>query len=277
MRRFQVSEKFAGQKGPCPKCGHIIEIPKEKVIIHAPDEIIVEGKKVKNPEFVRPIERESFSFTRRQIIVNIVGACCIVLFAYLFHFLGSGIVKWSAATLGILVTAFALARTSYILVRNPDDLEIFLGRELFRKSAFTAIGYTIAWLVLEVFLFYFNPGLYVVLFLVPIVFLASFIPLIFFDTDYSDSCMLFIVFVLVIVLLRGIMFAPEGWIWKPVSKFKQESTKKELGIEDFPTTTVAPDEQTEPETVTEQSPLSPREKPKLSREAPNTKELLKQR
>jgi phage FluMu protein Com len=39
MKRFSVADKFAGQKGPCPKCKHIITIPKkeEEVIIHAPD------------------------------------------------------------------------------------------------------------------------------------------------------------------------------------------------------------------------------------------------
>ena len=38
--RFQVSEKFAGKQGPCPKCKSIITIPKveEQVQIHAPEE-----------------------------------------------------------------------------------------------------------------------------------------------------------------------------------------------------------------------------------------------
>ena len=64
MRRFEVADRFAGKKGPCPRCGHIIEIPKEQVVVHAPDEMIIEGRKVKNPDFVRPIERSPFAFTR---------------------------------------------------------------------------------------------------------------------------------------------------------------------------------------------------------------------
>lgn len=216
MRRFEVADRFAGKKGPCPRCGHIIEIPKEQVVVHAPDEMIIEGRKVKNPDFVRPIERSQYAFTRGQIIANFVGALVLLLGAYLFHFLGVGVTKWVAGTLGIFVAAFALARSGYILVRNPDDLEMFLGNRLNKKAVIVALGYTAAWLIFEILFFIFDPGFYFFVILLPITILASFIPLVVFDTDYGDSFMLFVIFVLCVVLLRGIMFAPEGWIWQKV-------------------------------------------------------------
>jgi hypothetical protein len=39
LKRFSVADKYAGQKGPCPKCKTIITIPKkeEEVIIHSPE------------------------------------------------------------------------------------------------------------------------------------------------------------------------------------------------------------------------------------------------
>ena len=39
LKRFSVADKFAGQKGPCPKCKAVITIPKkeDEVVIHAPD------------------------------------------------------------------------------------------------------------------------------------------------------------------------------------------------------------------------------------------------
>ena len=39
LKRFSVADKFAGQKGPCPKCKEIITIPKkeDEVIIHTPE------------------------------------------------------------------------------------------------------------------------------------------------------------------------------------------------------------------------------------------------
>ncbi len=37
--RFNVSDKFAGREGPCPKCKKVIRIPdkNEEVVIHAPE------------------------------------------------------------------------------------------------------------------------------------------------------------------------------------------------------------------------------------------------
>ena len=39
LKRFSVADKFAGKKGPCPKCKKIITIPKkeDEVVIHAPE------------------------------------------------------------------------------------------------------------------------------------------------------------------------------------------------------------------------------------------------
>lgn len=230
MRRFEVSERFAGKKGPCPKCGHMIEIPKENVVIHAPDEIIIEGKKVKNPDFVRPIEREAFAFTRKQIVANIIGMFVILAFAWLFHFLGSGPLKWMAGTAGIFVVAFELAKAGYILVRDPDDLEIFLGRELFRKSCMVALGYVAAWLIFEALIFFLNPGFFFFFYLVPIAALAAFIPLIVFDTDFGDSFMLFVIFALCVTLIRGMMFYPDGWIWKPIPPIVREKVLEEIPV-----------------------------------------------
>src|SRR5437773_10569668 len=57
--RFQVSEKFAGQKGPCPKCKNPINIPKleDEVKIHAPEEFGAGGKDAKGRPVLKPIER----------------------------------------------------------------------------------------------------------------------------------------------------------------------------------------------------------------------------
>ena len=38
LTRFSVADKYAGQKGPCPKCKTVITIPKkeDEVVIHTP-------------------------------------------------------------------------------------------------------------------------------------------------------------------------------------------------------------------------------------------------
>ena len=262
MRRFEVSDRFAGKKGPCPKCGHIIEIPKENVIVHAPDEIIVEGRKVKNPDFVRPIEREPYAFTRGQLIFNGVLAVVVLSFACLFSFLGSGPMKWLAAALGIFVVACPMAKYGYIMVRNPDDLEIFLGRELYKKAFFVALGYTLCWFLFELTLLYLNPGFFFFLYLIPIAILASFVPLVVFDTDFGDSLMLFMLYVLLIILLRGLMFSPDGWIWQTIDN---------RYLREIPLPAVVEASDTSAPKVPSAIPV----RPKLDPKAPNPSEALK--
>ena len=86
MTQFEVSDRFAGKKGPCPKCGHIIEIPKQNVTIVSPDELVVDGKKVQNPDHIRPIEPKSYSFTASAILVNLSVLTAVLAVALVFHF-----------------------------------------------------------------------------------------------------------------------------------------------------------------------------------------------
>src|SRR6478736_6316763 len=76
--RFQVSEKFAGKKGPCPKCKSIIQIPslKEQVKIEEPQPV---GGKTKTGQPVfRPIGRTETKLSREQAIA-IGGAVSVVV------------------------------------------------------------------------------------------------------------------------------------------------------------------------------------------------------
>ena len=53
---FRVNEKFAGQKGPCPKCKTIVVIPQiEEVKIHAPEEFESGGKDSKGRPSAKPL------------------------------------------------------------------------------------------------------------------------------------------------------------------------------------------------------------------------------
>src|SRR4051794_24230432 len=76
--RFQVSEKFAGKSGPCPKCKSTIKIPekKDEVVIHAPE---VSGPKDSMGQAVlKPIARKEVRLQTPQIVA-IVGAVVMVL------------------------------------------------------------------------------------------------------------------------------------------------------------------------------------------------------
>src|SRR5215510_14380386 len=76
--RFQVSEKFAGKQGPCPKCKKVIKVPelKEQVVIHAPE---VSGPTdSKGQAVLKPIGRTEVRLTT-PMIVMIVGSVLMVL------------------------------------------------------------------------------------------------------------------------------------------------------------------------------------------------------
>src|SRR5437763_17163113 len=89
--RFQVSEKFAGKSGPCPKCKTTIKIPekKDEVVIHAPE---VSGPKdSKGQAVLKPISRVEVRLRSTQI-ATIVGSVVLVLIVALvlrFQFHGS--------------------------------------------------------------------------------------------------------------------------------------------------------------------------------------------
>lgn len=76
--RFQVSDKFAGKQGPCPKCKAIITVPakKDEVVIHAPEG---SGPKDSKGQLVlKPISRKETRLTPINIGI-IVGSVILVL------------------------------------------------------------------------------------------------------------------------------------------------------------------------------------------------------
>jgi hypothetical protein len=75
--RFQVSDKFAGKQGPCPKCKKIITVPskKDEVVIHVPES----GPKDSKGQLVlKPIGRKETRLTPVNIGV-IAGSLVLVL------------------------------------------------------------------------------------------------------------------------------------------------------------------------------------------------------
>lgn len=75
--RFQVSDKFAGKQGPCPKCKTIITVPtkKDEVVVHVPES----GPKDSKGQLVlKPIARKETRLTPINIGI-IVGSVVLVL------------------------------------------------------------------------------------------------------------------------------------------------------------------------------------------------------
>src|SRR5882672_3989576 len=83
--RFSVSEKFAGKKGPCPKCKTVITVPEvmaEEVKIHVPELFASGGKDSKGRAVSKPILREETKL--KPVATAAAAAAAIVVFAIAF-------------------------------------------------------------------------------------------------------------------------------------------------------------------------------------------------
>ena len=145
--KFKVSEKFAGQTGPCPKCKKPIQIPEanQEVVIHAPED---EGaKNAEGVSTLKPLEREEIEASPVGIVLII--AICLVTVAATF-FLGrmSGaepISPWLVGA-GALLLGPPIAVAGYGILRD-HELEPYRGGPLWLRATICGFVYAILWAV----------------------------------------------------------------------------------------------------------------------------------
>ena len=121
--RFKVSDKFAGQKGPCPKCKTQIQIPKksEEVVIHTPAEF--QGvTDAKGRSVLKPIARKYPKITPVMIAAVAGSAVFVVLFSLALRFMCDPATGAPMAILGLgsLVLGPPLALAGYTLLRDDE-------------------------------------------------------------------------------------------------------------------------------------------------------------
>ena len=144
--RFQVSEKFAGKQGPCPKCKKVITIPKleEQVQIHVPEPVATGGKTSTGQPILKPIARTETNLSP-VMIASIVGSVVGVLaVAFVLGKSFESGPPWPVAALGALILSPVLAFAGYTFLRN-DDLEPYRGRELLVRAAICGTVYAALW------------------------------------------------------------------------------------------------------------------------------------
>ncbi len=128
LKRFQVSDKFAGKKGPCPSCKNTITVPtkEEEVVIHAPDDGAPKDRT--GQSILKPILREETAFTRRGLILTITAVLGVFIVAMILRIMFGGIPLW-AQILGLIALAPPLVRTGYSFVYD-QELEPYQGEDL---------------------------------------------------------------------------------------------------------------------------------------------------
>ena len=150
-KRFTVSEKFAGQKGPCPQCKTVILIPgkEEEVVIHAPEGAGPTDSK--GTAVLKPILRQEIKFSGK--IAGAIAGAILVTFVAAW-IIGSTYkpkekgkkaeIPWPLQALAAIVLAPPLALAAYTFLRN-DELEPFRGKELAIRVVACGAVYAVLW------------------------------------------------------------------------------------------------------------------------------------
>lgn len=216
-KKFNVSDQFAGKKGPCPSCKTVITIPEKgpEVVIHAPE---TEGPKdAQGRPVLRPIFRQETKLTPVLIgtIVGLAVAALIGAVALRVIYPTHDIPRVILA-LGAIVMAPPLVLGGYSFLRD-QELEPHRGTAMMIRVAICSAVYVLLWglydwipdqLELEIEPLHLT-------FLLPImVAIGGFAAFASLDLDFGSGAMHYGLYLLVTLLLCFIA----GWpLWYPAT------------------------------------------------------------
>ena len=211
--RFSVSEKFAGKKGPCPKCKVVITIPelsKDDVTIHVPDQFGSAGKDTKGRSLSKPIARVETK-VKPVAVIGIAGAA---IGTFVIALLLRGVEnKVPVIVVGLAIISGPVAYAAYTFLRD-SELEPYRGRELIVRLALCGLAYAALWGA------YWPLPAYEVLtgeawqwvFIAPIfISIGAAVAWATLDLDFGSAAMHYCFFVLVCLLLRWALELPPLW------------------------------------------------------------------
>jgi hypothetical protein len=141
---FRVSDKYAGQTGPCPKCKAPIQIPKvanQEVKVHAPE---ASGPKdSKGRSISKPLLRLETEVSTVQIVITL--GCVLVAFFAAWLLGGKLQEKLAVRLIGLSLVTPPLALLGYFFLRDREKLEIFSGMELWLRTGICTAVYLVLW------------------------------------------------------------------------------------------------------------------------------------
>jgi hypothetical protein len=198
---FRVSDKFAGQTGPCPKCKAPIKIPAAsgEVKIHAPD---AGPKDVKGKLIFKPIRRLDVTISNN---VWLIGLGCAVIAAFAAWVLRRPLQeKLVLQAIGILLVTPGLCVAGYFFLRNREKLDVFSGKGLWLRTTICTAAYLLLWAACAyVFYRYRMPAEVWQLFIIlpPMLVLGALAALGSYELDFGSAFLHYAFHVLVIVML----------------------------------------------------------------------------
>jgi len=215
--RFNVSDKFAGKSGVCPKCKGPIEIPAldQQVEVHAPAACAEGGRSATTGKLItKPIAR--IQATLNPVVA--VAVCGTTLVVLLLAWIGRNVIQSSPPVqiIGLLLISPPLVMAAYTVLRD-DELEPYQGRALYLRVAICALAYVALWGVFT----YLSGRVDTsqpwnwLLVAPPLVITGALAALASLDLDFGSGSLHYAFYVLVTALLRWV--AGMGWLWENVN------------------------------------------------------------
>ena len=213
--RFQVSDKFAGKQGPCPKCKAVIKVPakSEQVVIHAPEE--TGTKTATGQPIFKPIEWKEARITTPQLVA-IGGAVLFVLLAALIIRIAGGPGQtrpFPLLALGAVLLAPPLAFAGYAFLRDTE-LEPHRGTELIMRLIAPSIVYPALWGLYWFAFWYLGvpPNWYTLCVVAPVAIgIGAFTAQASLDLEFGTGALHYSMYLLATVLLRLILGLSPHW------------------------------------------------------------------
>ena len=209
-KRFQVSDKFAGKEGPCPKCKAKIKIPEagDEGVVHEPEPAgptDAAGRPV-----LKPIEREETRVTVVGVIAIVTAVLAVLVAAVALRSMDP-IPGWLLG-IGAVLIGPPIALAGYSFLRN-DDFEPHRGLPLMLRIGVCGLGYAALWGVfalVRTFVFGGDPleAFHLLFVIPPAVALGGLLALATLDLDYGSGAIHFGMYLLVTIALALIMKVP---------------------------------------------------------------------
>ncbi|MDG2013639.1 MAG: hypothetical protein P8J33_09045 [Pirellulaceae bacterium] len=203
--RFNVSEKFSGKEGPCPKCKKTITIPSasEAVEVHAPEGF---GPKTTVGKAVfQPIQRKDTRLSPVQMVL--IGATIVGFLAVAF-LLRSGIENKADVSswillLGSVLLAIPCVYAGYSFLGN-SELGKLEGQELWLRVLLCSIAYGLVWLTIYLVSYAVGPELGMFVGLALMIALGAGAAYLFLQLDYLMAILHYGLFLGVSIMLRTV-------------------------------------------------------------------------
>ncbi len=147
LKRFQVSEKFAGKSGACPNCKNPIRVPdkSEEVVIHAPDDGAPKDRS--GQSVLKPLLRTETEVTRRGLLITggaVLTAIAVAIGLRLAAI--EGIAFVAVIIIGAVAVAPPLVWAGYTFVRD-SELAPYVADELRNRVLICSAIFASLWLI----------------------------------------------------------------------------------------------------------------------------------